>query len=177
MLIVGIILNPQFQEKINEFFKTDKIPTIEIKPPSHNPQIIAKLIFEKSNKAREENGRKPLVWHNSLAKLAYEKSMDMGLKNYFDHTSPEGETFEMRLRKAGFSIYGAGENIFLLEEKPFLYSSDEEIATKVVNGWLNSPGHRANLLDPEFKYTGVGVYITNGKVYVTAIYKMAEYMP
>ena len=80
-------------------------------------------------------------------KLARLKSEDMKNNNYFDHTSPTyGSPFEM-MQQFGISYGTAGENI----------SKGKKTAEEVMSSWMNSPGHRANILSQNYKYIGVGL--------------------
>lgn len=99
-----------------------------------------------TNEYRVENGLKPLQEDLSLSKVAQLKSEDMRKNNYFDHTSPTyGSPFDM-MKQFGIHYRAAGENI------AYGYRTPEA----VVNGWINSPGHRANILNSSFTHIGIG---------------------
>lgn len=92
-----------------------------------------------------------LVLDHELNKVAKLKSEDMGVNNYFDHTSPNyGSPFDM-MKKLGITYSAAAENIAKG------YKTPED----VVNGWMNSPGHRKNILNPNYNKMGVGIYFGN----------------
>ncbi|GEN53350.1 CAP domain-containing protein [Halobacillus faecis] len=98
------------------------------------------------NKEREERGLKPLQTHNRLSALANVKSQDMADKRYFSHTSPTyGSPFDM-MDEFDFRYQAAGENIAAGQRTP----------EEVVEGWMNSDGHRANILHEDFTHIGVG---------------------
>ena len=98
------------------------------------------------NVERKNNGLDPLECDYELSKLAWMKSQDMQTNHYFSHTSPTyGSPFEM-MHNYGITYYAAGENI------AWGYTSP----ASVVNGWMNSEGHRANILYPGFTHIGVG---------------------
>ncbi|MDO4742865.1 MAG: SafA/ExsA family spore coat assembly protein [bacterium] len=100
------------------------------------------------NKIRRENGLKELQTNGELSRVARYKSQDMHDKNYFSHTSPTyGSPFNM-IKNFGISYNTAGENIAKG------YTTPEA----VVNGWMNSSGHRANILNASFTQIGVGYY-------------------
>ncbi len=88
----------------------------------------------------------PLADHPALRRAARDHSQDMARRNYFDHTSPEGHTPMQRAHAAGFPGSFVGENIAAGQPTP----------TRVVEGWMNSPGHCLNLMDPRFTLLGVG---------------------
>jgi uncharacterized YkwD family protein len=88
--------------------------------------------------------------NTKLAGMAEKKAEDLRDKNYFDHQSPTyGSPFDM-MRQFGISYTSAGENIAKGQRTP-----DE-----VMNGWMNSPGHRANIMNTNYTEIGVG-YVTD----------------
>ncbi|MFR0780303.1 MAG: CAP domain-containing protein, partial [Zhenhengia sp.] len=108
-------------------------------------------VLELVNIERQKAGLNALQMDESVRNVARLKSEDMRVNKYFDHTSPTyGSPFDM-LKKFGISYKSAGENIAQG------YSTPEA----VVNGWMNSSGHRANILNASFTHMGVG-YDANG---------------
>jgi uncharacterized YkwD family protein len=108
-------------------------------------------VVELTNQQRTKNGLKPLVLDTELSKVAREKSRDMQSKGYFNHTSPTyGSPFDM-MKKFGITYRSAGENIAMGQRTP----------EEVVNAWMNSDGHRKNILSSNFTHIGVG-HIANG---------------
>ena len=100
------------------------------------------------NVERAKNGLPALTENWELSRVARYKSKDMHDKNYFSHTSPTyGSPFDM-MKNFGISYRTAGENIAKGYTTP----------QSVVNGWMNSEGHRANILNASFKQIGVGYY-------------------
>ena len=103
------------------------------------------------NEIRVENGLKPLTTNWELSRVARYKSEDMSAKKYFSHTSPTyGTPFQM-IKAFGLTYRSAGENIAYGQRTP----------AAVVNAWMNSSGHRANILNPSYTQIGVG-YCANG---------------
>ncbi len=103
------------------------------------------------NKERAKNGLKALTMDENVRKVARAKSSDMSTKKYFSHTSPTyGSPFDM-LKSFGISYKSAGENI----------AQGYTTAEAVVNGWMNSSGHRANILNANYTQIGIG-YEANG---------------
>ncbi|MBM7648704.1 putative YkwD family protein [Bacillus ectoiniformans] len=99
------------------------------------------------NKERAKKGAQPLKFADDVDKVAQLKSEDMVKKKYFDHFSPTyGSPFEM-MEKYGVSYTMAGENI----------AAGYTTASAVMEGWMNSPGHRANIMNPEYKEIGIGI--------------------
>ncbi|SHI22268.1 uncharacterized protein, YkwD family [Sporobacter termitidis DSM 10068] len=103
------------------------------------------------NEQRAANGLSALTLSEKLSDAARAKSQDMHDKNYFSHTSPTyGSPFDM-LKTFGISYKAAGENIAMGQATP----------EEVVNAWMNSPGHRANILNSAYTQIGVG-YVADG---------------
>lgn len=108
------------------------------------------------NIERAKQGLAPLTNNWELARVARYKSQDMKNKNYFSHTSPTyGSPFQM-MQHFGIVYRTAGENIAMGQRTP----------QEVMTAWMNSPGHRANILNTSFKEIGVGV-AKNGTIYWT----------
>lgn len=117
----------------------------EPKPEEDIQQFVAEVI-RLTNQERQQHGLAPLAEDKDLSQVAQLKSEDMQLKDYFDHLSPTyGSPFEM-MDRFGVSYRAAGENI------AYGYRTPED----VVEGWMNSPGHRANILQPAFTHIGIG---------------------
>jgi uncharacterized protein YkwD len=104
-----------------------------------------------TNAQRAQHGCAPLRSESHLRAAARRHSADMEARNYFDHNSPDGRTPWDRIKAAGYSTPGA-ENI----------AKGYATAQAVVQGWMNSPGHRANILNCGLKAVGVGVEYGQG---------------
>ena len=103
------------------------------------------------NEIRAQNGLSALTYNWELSRVARYKSQDMVDNRYFSHTSPTyGTPFQM-IRSFGLSYRSAGENIAYGQRTP----------QAVVNAWMNSSGHRANILSSSYTQLGVG-YVANG---------------
>ncbi|MEN1970224.1 CAP domain-containing protein [Lentibacillus sp. N15] len=108
-------------------------------------------VVDLTNQEREKQGLSPLKADTELSKVAHEKSRDMSANNYFSHNSPTyGSPFDM-MKSYGISYQSAGENIARGQQTP----------EEVVNAWMNSEGHRANILNAKFTHIGVG-FVENG---------------
>lgn len=122
------------------------IPTLDSSVTNYEQEVI-RLV----NEIREENGLKSLTYDWELARVARYKSQDMKDNNYFSHTSPVyGSPFQM-IKDFGISFRSAGENIAKGYATP----------QAVVNAWMNSSGHRANILNASYTHIGVG-YVSSG---------------
>nr|CEL23422.1 Transporter [Kibdelosporangium sp. MJ126-NF4]CTQ96802.1 Transporter [Kibdelosporangium sp. MJ126-NF4] len=104
------------------------------------------IVVEKVNTERKRAGCKPLGKAAALTKSAQRHSDDMSKRDYFSHTTPEGVTFDQRIKKAGYPRPGA-ENI----------AKGATTATKVMSLWMNSAGHKRNILNCDLKKIGVGL--------------------
>ncbi|MEU1514198.1 CAP domain-containing protein [Streptomyces sp. NPDC005811] len=103
------------------------------------------------NEERAKVGCSAVSANSSLAELAEKFSDDMAARGFFDHTDPDGLTPWDRAEKAGISSLG-GENI----------ARGQADAAAVMEAWMNSPGHKANILNCDFKTLGVGVHFGSG---------------
>ena len=100
------------------------------------------------NKERAANGCGALTEDPQLEKAAQGHSDDMAARNFFDHTNPDGADPGQRITAAGYKWSTYGENIAQGQQTP----------EAVMNSWMNSPGHRANILNCSFKDIGVGIH-------------------
>lgn len=108
-------------------------------------------VVELTNVERQKHGLAPFQIDEALSKVARVKSEDMAKQNYFSHNSPTyGSPFDM-MKQFGISYRTAGENIAMGQRSP----------QEVVNAWMNSEGHRANILNSNFTHIGVG-HASNG---------------
>lgn len=104
------------------------------------------------NEIRVRNGLKALTYDWELSRVARYKSQDMKDNRYFAHTSPVYGTPGQMVRSFGISYRSVGENIARGYKTP----------QAVVDGWMNSSGHRANILNPNYTRIGVG-YVADGR--------------
>jgi len=117
-------------------------------PNIDNVKNVEEEVLSLVNQERSKIGLKPLQMDWELARVARMKSEDMAKKNYFSHTSPTyGSPFDM-MKQFGISFRTAGENI----------ASGQTTPKEVMESWMNSQGHRANILKPDYTHLGVGYY-------------------
>lgn len=122
------------------------IPTTDSSVLGYEKEVV-RLV----NEIRAERGLKELTYNWELSRVARYKSQDMKDNKYFSHTSPVyGTPFQM-MKNFGITYRSAGENIARGQRSP----------QEVVNAWMNSSGHRANILSTSFTQIGVG-YVANG---------------
>lgn len=135
-----------------------------------SPEEIAGLSVQESeviklvNDERVRAGLRALKFSPRLAVMARGHSYDMAIRRYFAHNSPEGSTPADRLRGVGITYQQLGENIYVED----FHDLGAALPARALKGWLSSPEHRANLLSPGFRETGVGIArSSDGKTYVT----------
>jgi uncharacterized YkwD family protein len=122
---------------------TETTPTTGV---ANNKGTYVQQIVTLVNKERAAAGLKPVSGLDSLHKVAATKATDMRINNYFSHTSPTyGSPFDM-MKSFGITYNAAGENIAMGQKTP----------EEVMKAWMNSPGHKANILNANFNYIGVG---------------------
>ena len=142
-----IAANPQIRNA-NLIYPGDvlTIPTLDTSVRAYEQEVI-----RLTNVERAKYGLKPLTEDWELSRVARYKSQDMHDRRYFDHNSPTyGTPFQM-MRAFGLSYRSAGENIAMGYRTP----------QAVVTGWMNSSGHRANILNSSYTKIGVG-YVADG---------------
>ena len=146
-------------------------------------------IHELVNIERVKQGISPLLYDDALADIARDHSNDMATFNYFSHTNLNGEGPTDRAIESGYPVHkdygngiysqGIAENIFenwlydglsyYNENDPiYEWNTQSEIASSTVDGWMNSIGHRENILNSDYDKEGIGVAISSDyKVLIT----------
>jgi uncharacterized protein YkwD len=99
-----------------------------------------------TNRERAAAGLPPLATDPALTRAAQAHSTDMVARDFYSHTAPDGSRPWDRAAAAGAARRSIGENIACGQRSP----------AEVVTGWMNSPGHRANILKPDFTHIGIG---------------------
>ena len=122
----------------------------------NNASAYEMKVLELVNAERAKHGLSSLSWDNRLADVARAHSRDMAARNFFAHNNPDGKTPFDRIKAAGINYGSAGENIATGQKTP----------EEVVDAWMNSEGHRANILNASYKKLGVG-YVTANRGYKT----------
>ncbi|NLK71452.1 MAG: SafA/ExsA family spore coat assembly protein [Clostridiales bacterium] len=137
-------------------------PGMKIAIPAQAPgRAFEQEVIRLVNEERAKAGLKPLTENWELSRVARFKSEDMATKKYFSHTSPTyGSPFTM-MKNFGIRYSYAGENI----------AYGQKSAAEVMKGWMNSPGHRQNILNSNYTQIGVGyVQNSNGTPYWTQMF-------
>ena len=111
------------------------------------PPSLAEKIVVEMNRERASHGLRPLRVNDELSEAAVDRIDDMFTKHYFNHVSPDGIKPWTWADKRGYNYREFGENLAV----------GYPTAAAVVDGWMHSPGHRANVLKPVFDEVGVAV--------------------
>jgi len=132
---------------------------------------LVQLIYQSINVERTTQGLSPLRTSSTLTSLAEEHSKEMVTYDYFSHDRmPGSRPFDWGLQPG----FGRGENIFQMPEQlviPGPLLTPEELAAEITQSWMESPGHRQNILESRFTYTGIGITKKGIYYYVTQIFE------
>jgi hypothetical protein len=123
-------------------------------------------IFVLSNRERARRSLRTVQRHARLDQTAAHHSIDMARRGYFDHLDPEGRGPQDRIRLLFPELIGGvGENLALISAE-----HEELLARSVVSGWMNSPGHRENLLTATHTHMGIQLLQSGRQVYATQLF-------
>jgi uncharacterized protein YkwD len=129
-------------------------------------QEVERKVTQFTNEARRYHHLTPLEPDITLIDIARAHSDDMLKRNYFSHVSPDGKSIRDRIFPAySRALSQAGENIW--SGHGYGYSDSTLMARAIMDSWMNSPGHRANILNPNYNYIGVGVSAMGKEVRAT----------
>ncbi|MFP6855285.1 MAG: CAP domain-containing protein, partial [Opitutales bacterium] len=161
--------------------------------PKLDLRAIEKLVHAAVNRERLKVNLREMAWNDQVAAIARSHSEDMAKRNFFSHFNPEGETPSARAARQGWtkskgtvsadeSVSGLAENIGRvgrfhslrrevtngkISRVVFRWYTPDQMAAQIVKGWLNSPRHRKNMLDPERELEGIGLGVFREHVFVT----------
>ena len=127
-----------------ESVKSVRLP-YTVSNPDPRPDLEAQML-DMVNEERRKQGLDPLQADEESRTVARKHSMDMFNRGYFSHITPEGQTPGNRMRKEGVRFITSGENLALGQTLLICH-----------NGLMNSPGHRANILNPAYGHVGIGI--------------------
>lgn len=164
-----------------------------ITAPQINSVQLEYQIHQQINRERQKYGLAPLVQDEKLTFIARNHSLDMARYNFFSHINLLGEGPAERGKRQGWNEQkqigsntlrtGLSENIFqnslyskilktiqdgITVDQEYIWYSQDQIAQTTVQGWMDSPSHRKNILSPLNDRQGIGVAISGNDVYVTA---------
>ena len=168
--------------------------TVDDPRPDYTAAGLQRAIHEAVNAVRAKRGLQRLKWADSLRVLARTHSRDMVARDFFAHTNPSGEDVNDRGRRLGLRCHralpdnvwavGFSENLYegslyrrvqkryqgnRLLERIYDWKSLDALASAVVRGWMNSPGHRKNLLSDVSRVESIGVVIEDRRFVVTQV--------
>ena len=136
-----------------------------------NGRVVERSILHHTNRERRRGGLKSLRGRNSLIRAARGHSRWMARRNRFSHTGGGGSQPWHRAQRAGFPSNIVSENIWQISgitKSALHWHSSWRIGRDAVRSWMNSPGHRRNLLDSDAQYVGIGVARNKrGRIYAT----------
>ncbi|PIE02542.1 MAG: hypothetical protein CSA81_06935 [Acidobacteria bacterium] len=165
----------------------DTLPTQTVSgeiPPDWDLERITLLVHRKVNDQRQSRDLDPLGYNEDLEYLALLHSRDMAINQFFAHENLKGESATDRALKIGLTVTrtigsityrGISENLYMSSLKKSVafyvekgikiqnirWHSNESAAQAIVDGWMNSTGHRKNMLNPNLIEQGIGIYITD----------------
>jgi uncharacterized protein YkwD len=142
-------------------FALDAFPQRAYYSSGENEVRILSLI----NRERAKNGLAQLVWNDRLGDLARRYSEKMARENFFEHIDSDGNDVVARARQSRIRGWRKiGENLFTCDPT-------DDFTSLSVRGWMRSPSHRQNILDPEWRDTGIGIaFSRRGEIYITEIF-------
>jgi len=178
------------------FFCLGVAPYLVAADTDAQPPITAaeleRQIHQQINRERQNHGLPQLESDELLTGIARKHSRDMASYHFFSHTNLQGEGPVERAKNQGWDkkkqadantwAIGPGENIFMNHlydkvvttkqngvtvKKEYAWKTPEEIAQSTVQGWMDSPPHRKNILSPKYDQQGIGVAISGHEIYVT----------
>jgi len=130
---------------------------------------VEQMVFRFANDARRRHGLPSLARDAGLDVLAGEHSDDMLRRNFFSHINPEGRSLKDRLAPvSGGAFSRTGENIWRGSGQN--YNDSRLLAGMIMNSWMSSPGHRDNILRPEYTHTGIGIGALGREILATQVF-------
>lgn len=138
-----------------------------VAPSSDFARAVELEIFKLINAERTKAGLSTLVADTRLDAIARAHSKDMLSKGYFSHTNKAGCSSSCRVTAAGYSWQATGENIYTMDGYDL---SAKDTARHMVEGWMNSPGHRANILKGMYTNHGIGLAVSGKTIYATSVF-------
>ena len=133
-------------------------------PPTETElSAVEKQVFDAINSIRQANGLYALTTQAGLGGVARAHSEDMLARDYLSHVNPEGKNPGDRIADTGIAVTAWGENIAMAQGLA-------DPVDAIVEGWMNSEGHRANILRTTFTHTGVGVAQSGDTFYFTQVF-------
>ncbi len=126
-------------------------------------------VFRLTNEVRRKKGLPLLDKDEALTATARAHSDDMLRRNFFSHVNPDGLSPKDRLAPvAAATMSRAGENIWSGSGQD--YADSKLLARVIVDSWMSSPGHRANILNPDYTHVGIGIGVMGKEIRATQVF-------
>ncbi|RYZ91007.1 MAG: CAP domain-containing protein [Proteobacteria bacterium] len=151
---VSVDVEPLFGGK-NSFLPTTKVQSKSI-------EQMEEAIRQGINRERQKKGLQPLKSNDKLRKIARDYSRQMNAGKFFSHYDKAGKSVADRVKGAGIKYQWVGENLYKSVNSP-------DVVAMAVRGWMNSKGHRENILRPQFTETGVGLWKDGNTYHATQV--------
>lgn len=146
-----------------------KKPAIKFSGPIKRFWVVENVLLELTNRERTKRALKAVIFDPDLAKVAAGHSRDMLLRNFFGHTNPDGFAFNDRVAFGHRTLIGlSGENVWMA--KGDISTDPHALAELIMDGWMNSPPHRKNILTPKFTHVGFGAVQHQKVIKVTQVF-------
>jgi uncharacterized protein YkwD len=162
VLIVGFVAGSALgQEPVARLITSAKPISAKPSAPAE-PNEIEKRAFDQTNIIRVKNGLSPFTWDADICRMARAHSENMSRERYFSHVTPNGLRLKDRARAAGILRYSVlGENIAYTQ-------GYDDPGALIVEQWMQSSKHRANILSTEFRAMAIGSFVApDGSIYLT----------
>ncbi len=162
MLFVIFVLSVSSMAEVRvDAFLDTTVKLVSLYPQMEGVDTLETLIFNLTNIERKKKGLRSLEFDYRLRIAARQHSNEMLEKNHLSHGSSTmlNKTMLQRIYNSGLPILKVGENIAedVGDLIPFLFKSNlDSLAKRIVNGWMESPSHRKNILEPDFTHVGIG---------------------
>lgn len=147
-LLTGEVLIRHRPYQISYFGKLPSLPALSEEEWNMIEDARERQIFDITNVIRKRHHLEELDWDAEVSRVAFLHSKDMAENRYFSHFTLTGEGLKQRLQRYNIAYLTAGENI----------AAQYQDAPAVIEGWMNSEGHRKAILNPNYTHLGVGVY-------------------
>lgn len=172
LLLLALTIHVPGQQVARNFAPNSDRPvttaSVSIVSASVSIASMERRVFDLVNQERVQHGLRPVVWVDKIAAVARYYSNDMATNDFFSHTDRQG-------RRAGKRADELGVNDWKQISENIAWLTGSDPAGRVVTCWMNSPGHRRNILDPGSKESGIGLAIAaDGKYYFTQVFMIRK---
>lgn len=162
VLILGFMAGSAIAQEPVARLITSSRPVVARPSAPVEPNEIEKRAFDQTNLIRVKNGLPPFTWDADICRMARTHSESMSRQAYFSHVTPAGLRLRDRARAAGILHFSVlGENIAYTQ-------GYDDPAVFIIEQWMQSSKHRANILSTEFRAMAIGSFVApDGSIYLT----------